>query len=76
MFLPLFASYPFFSVNSVIAKYGRRWGHFCYGLVLASAVAGVALNAYALIFFGSVLIGSGIIIVLTAMFKLKEQSEV
>ena len=76
VFLPLFASYLFLSVNSVIAKYGRRWGHFFYGLALVLAVAGVALNAYDLILFGSVLIGSGIVIVLTAMFKLKEQSEV
>jgi len=74
-FLPLLASYVVLSVNSVIAKYGRRWGRFFYGLALALAVFGVTLNVYGQTFFGVVLIGSSLVIVMTAMFRLKERPD-
>jgi hypothetical protein len=71
-FLPLLASYLFLSVNSVLTKYGRRRGPFFYLLALALAVFGVTLNFYGQTFFGCVLMGSSLVIVITARFKLKE----
>jgi hypothetical protein len=71
-FVPLLASYLFLSVNSVLTKYGRQRGPFFYLLALALAVFGAASVFYGHTLFGSVLIWAGVVIALTAMFKLNE----
>ncbi|HLZ54580.1 MAG TPA: hypothetical protein VKS19_08905 [Verrucomicrobiae bacterium] len=70
-FLPLLASYLVYSVKSVIAKYGRSWGRFFYVLALVLAVSGTTLSFRNLIFFGIVLISSGLVIALTTRFNLQ-----
>jgi hypothetical protein len=74
-FLPLLASYLFCSVNSVIAKYGRQRGPFFYLPALALAVSGAALNFLGMAFLGVVLIGAGLVIAVTTMFKLKSEKD-
>jgi hypothetical protein len=72
-FLPLLTSYLLLSVNSVIGKYGRKWGYFFYGLAAVLAMVGVVLNIVELTLLGCVLIGSSLFISITAMFNLNEK---
>ena len=71
-FLPLLASYLVCSVKSVIGKYGRRWIWFFYLLALLLVAAGAALSFANLILFGTVLIGSGLVIALTTRLETHE----
>ncbi len=75
-FLPLLATYLVMSVSSVIAKDGPRRKPFFYMFALALALLGVVFNFYGPLFFGCVLIGSGLIIAAATMFKLQAEVEV
>lgn len=65
-FLPLLAAYLVYSVKSIIAKYGRQWERSFYILALVFVALGTALCFMNLAFFGLVLIGSGVVMALTA----------
>ena len=74
-FLPLLAGYLILSVNSVIDKYGRRSRRIFYGMALTMAVVGAVLNFYSLVFFGCVLIGSSLVVCISAMGQFKRTGE-
>jgi len=71
-FLPLLAGYLILSVNAVLTKYGQGRGPFFYLLGLTLAVSGVTVNFCGQTFFGCVLVGSSLVIVISAMTKLKK----
>lgn len=72
LFLPLLPCYLVCSAYAVIGKYGPGSGRLIYGLALALVVAGAGLNFYDLTFFSTVLIGSGIVLALSAKAKLDQ----
>ena len=74
-FLPLLATYLILSVNSILDKYGQRSKRVFYGLALTMAVVGTVLNFYSLVFFGCVLIGSSLVISISAMGRFKGTGE-
>lgn len=71
-FVPLLVAYLTCSVNSILAKYGPKRGPFFYLLAVVLALAGAALS-FLNLFLGILVIGSGLIITVTAMLTLHER---
>ena len=69
-FLPLLAAYLVLSVNSILAKYGRRWANFFYGLSLVLGGMGVGLNLNKHMLLGTVCACMGVVIAVTTALKL------